>query len=298
MSQNLTFVCIYVSPGLDCHFPEMIAVGVIFMLCALVSLFFLRFQWIRSRTRSAFFYHSLGFWTCLAIWQLLYGVTSIFSFHWTPRTYRAFSQSVLHILLFVPMFLLVVMVVELVFTYRNPGARAVAYFRGLILVFLVVAVLLGLMISVCDPATGSDSADGPLALWCGCTDLLLCIGFACAASSLLQHVAFPAIEMGSSACVNLVRLGIAVECIILGGRATLEILNYFRISPVEKWLLTQLEVRGSDSFPNGSARGLRVVAGVVADFTPAMLAVVAVYIITKQNMLFNDNPYFNSADAA
>jgi hypothetical protein len=298
MPQNLTFVCIYISAGLDCHFPEMTAVGVVFMISALVSLFFLRFLWMRSRTRAHFFDHSVGFWTCLAIWQLFYGITSIFSFHWTPRTYRAFSQSMFHILLFIPMFLLILMIIELFFIYRNPGTRAVSFFRWLILIFLVVFILLGITIILCDPATGSDSADRPLALWCGCTDFVLCVGFACATYSLLQYISFAAIQMGSSACVNLVRLGIVIECIIFGIRATLEVLNYYQISPLENWMLTQLEKRGSDTFPNGRAGVIRVVVDLVCDFTPATLAVVAAYLITKQNMLFNDNPYFNSREEA
>jgi hypothetical protein len=190
--------------------------------------------------------------------------------------------------MFIPMCLVILILFDLLFTYRNPGNTAVVFFRSLFLLFLVTFVLLGVVLGIIDLHTEAD-IEASIILWCACTDLMLTIFFALPARSLLEAVTYPMVQPEDVCCVNFCKVGIVLYVLCFGGRMLWNGTDYFRINKLQTWVYEQ---RLENGMPNGNARVINFTFNLLFNFGASVLAMISVYLFKKHDMMFNDNPYY------
>jgi hypothetical protein len=114
-----------------------------------------------------------------------------------------------HILDFNPLCLSIVILLELLFTYRIPGVNAVRLFRCLFPLLVVIFVIPGIVLSIVDVGNGKE-ADESLLLWCACSDLITAIFFFSSYLELLPAVTYPMVEPEDVAWVRSCHIGMIV----------------------------------------------------------------------------------------
>jgi hypothetical protein len=120
------------------------------------------------------------FWGFITIRQIYRGAIS-FAPGGGPTmdaTYRICYSTLNNLLMFIPMCLVILILFELLFTYRNPGANAITFFRALYLLFLFTFVVLGIILSVVD-IEGQAGITDSMTLWCACSDLICLFSLPC-----------------------------------------------------------------------------------------------------------------------
>jgi hypothetical protein len=286
--------CLSAFPGLGCgKLWEMISLAICFWISALLSAFFVHFTVRKSKSRCAFADQSVLFWLFLMVWQLYQGAITFFPIPWNRLTFRLLHEALAHVLVFIPMCLSILILFELLFTYRNPGANAISFFRRLFMMFMVTFVLLGIAMSVVDVANDRDG-DESLLLWRACTDLIIAVFFALPAWSLLQAVTYPMVQPEDVGCVRACHIGIVVYVIVFLGRIAWNASHYFGFNAAQEWLLSDGAVRDWDGpvQPSVGARIVNFACALIFDGVPSVLSMVAVYLFKKHDMMFDENPYY------
>jgi hypothetical protein len=280
--------CRMAYPGLVCGYTEMLVLGILFWVCALASLFLL-IHAIRKSKRCVVADQTVLFWVFLAIWQIYRGLLLVVPFHWAPETLRIGYTSVEQMVMFVPMCLVILLLFDLLFTYRNPGTNAMFFFRSLFFLFLVTFMGLGILLCVFDSSNENSDADLSMSLWCACTDLVLAIFFALPAPALLEAVTYPMVQKEDEFCVNFCKVGIVVYVLLYGGRALWNGTHYFGVNVVQSWMARTLDPDGRPAVP---VRVLVFAFFFVFDLVSSVLAMVCVYLFREHENMFSENPYY------
>jgi hypothetical protein len=288
--------CINASPGFACGtLWEMILLGFGFWIAGGVSAFFVYFTIRKSKARCFFQDQTILFWIFLMVWQLFRGAITLFDFPWSPVYFRLLHDTLNHILMFIPMGLVILIVFELLFTYRNPGVHAIAFFRMLIRLFLVTFLILWVLLSLLDLG-GNGDAEASVSLWCACTDVSLAIFFALPAKALLEIVTFPMAQLEDIRCVNMCRVGIVLYVVLFGGRMLWNGTHYFEINVAQTWLSSNgaviFDAAGNAVRLNGAARALMFFFVLFFDMGTSLLAMISVYLFKKHGIMFSENPYY------
>jgi hypothetical protein len=288
--------CINTTPGLGCGVLwEMVLLGIGFWVAAGISAFFTVYAVRKSKARFFFQDQTILFWIFLTAWQVFEGAITLFDFPWSLITYRLAHEALKHILIFIPMCFVILIVFELLFTYRNPGANAISFFRMFFSLFLVAFVIVGVVLSVVDLHGGN--ADESLSLWCACTDIILAIFFGLPARSLLEIISYPLVQIEDLRAVTLCKVGIALYVVLFAGRSVWNASHYFRINVVQTWLVNSASAVIYDANhdpvrPTAAARAVTFAFVLLFDMGTSVLAMISVYLFKKQNLLFSENPYF------
>jgi hypothetical protein len=224
------------------------------------------------------------FWFFMTVWQLYHGAITIVPFPWTLVTFRLWYQCLNHILLFIPMCFVIMILFNLLFTYRNPGTNAVKFFRALFLLFLMIFVALGAVLSAIDVKAEEGTYES-LALWCACTDLILGTLFVLPARALLEVVTYPMVQPEDACCVSFCQVGIVLYVLLFAGRLLWNGTLYFNGNILQDWLNKQ--IRGGR--PTTPARIINFFCILLFDFGISVLAMTSVYLFKKHDMIFNEN---------
>jgi hypothetical protein len=281
------FVCANAFPGLRCDLGEMTALGILFWLGGLISGIFLAINIRRSKAKFFLLDQTVLFWLFVSLWQLYHGAISVIPFPWTIPTFRLWYQALNHILMFIPMCLVILILFDLLFAYRNLGNNAMLFFRTLFVLFLLTFLVLGSVLSVMD-VKGEKDAYASLALWCACTDFILAIFFALPAKALLNAVTYPMVQPEDECCVNFCKLGMAIYVLLFGGRTLWNATHYFGGNVLQAWLDRHV----SGGRPTPRARVINFLFIFFFDFMAAVLAMISVYLFKKHDMMLNENPYY------
>ena len=283
------FVCKNVMPGQGCGLPEMYVLGVVFWISALlcVYLFYRHLKETKKLCKS--FDIVSVFWVTMVIWQIYRGCTSIFYISWDKESYLLGNTLVNRLLLFTAMCFVIYILFDLLFKYDNPGKNATRIFQCLFILFYTCFLTLGVGLCFVE-VSQVDDPDSSISLWCACSDIILLIFFVLPAVSLLKSVAYPMVQPDDVCCVNFGRIGIVLYVIIYGLRLIWNLLQYYELNPIVKWF--NMELKKTAEIPNGSARTFQFFFFLLFDFLPSLLAVVSVYLFSKHDIVFNENPYF------
>jgi hypothetical protein len=281
MGLNKTFVClegIVEHPGPLCGLGEITFLGVLFFLAAAVGTLLL----IRSiRGAKAFderFIQVIAFWFFIIILQLYRGLFLLVPFHWEPTTFAIWGMTVKSILIFIPMCLVIMILFDLLFRYRDPGSNAVVFFRVLFFLFLVTFIVSGVTLN----ATRVDSIyESPLPLWSGATDFVLALFFVLPARKLMERVTYPMVQESDVPCVNFCRVGIVVYVLLFVGRGIWGITDYFGRNELIKLARDR---PATDAVP----RVINFFYCLIFDWVVDFFAMIAVFLLREHNAQFED----------
>jgi hypothetical protein len=268
----------------------MIAISILFFLAAIVSTFFIVYS-VRRAKPGCPIDPIVLFWVFLALWQFYHGVISLVPIHWDSVTYRLWFNAANHILMFIPMGLAILILFELLLTYRNPGPNAILFFRALFVLFLLIFVALGAVLCTVD-LDNSGEVDESLSFWSACTDLILALFFALPAKSLLDAVTFPIVQPEDACCLSFCKIGIALYVLLFGGRMTWNGTHYFHANKAQEWL----DNASKDGQATLARRIVMFLFVFFFDFGTSVLGMISVYLFKKHDLMFNENPYYTRND--
>jgi hypothetical protein len=276
-------VCKFMPPFQTCDRPEMLVIGLMFWLSGLVSVAALTHQ-IRQAllSRKRWFDQTALFWIFLGIWQFFRGAESIFYIPWTVRTFRLAHVGAGNLLLFIPMCILVLIIFDLLFGFRDPGPGAAMFFRTLFLSFLLVFMVLCVAICLVELDDTHD-ADLALSLWGASTEFVLAIFFLLPARALLQAATYPLVQPEDRRCVDFCRVGIWLFFAAFMGRMLWNLTHYYGFN----WLQDELYRRPQES---AFVRAINSLWFVFFDLLPSGLVTVAVILFKTHDLMFNDDP--------
>ena len=276
-------------PGFYCGYGEMDFLGLLFWASSIVSICLLIFHFKNSKSKCRVVDQTFLFWVFMIIWQVYRGMVQLFFFPWSPKYFLIFFTSTNHILLFIPMCIVILILFDLLFTYRNPGMNAIIFFRSLFVLFLFTFVALGITLCFVDLGNEKDP-DMSLSLWCACTDLVLVIFFLLPAKALLDAVTYPMVQPDDAKCVSFCKIGLYFYAIVYCLRLLWNATHFFNINPIQTWVTNASHEAGEYAPPE--VRTFYFFFTFIFDFLPSIFAIISVYLFKKHDIMFNENPYY------
>lgn len=286
------FICKNVMPGLTCNLPEMTVLGCLFVLVGCVCFYF-AFIHIKSKLRNHDKIIDLIslFWIFMQIFMFYRGIIQIFYFPYSEASLLIVHGGVNSTLALIPISLFVLLIVELLFTYRNPGLQTVKFYRVVFIVFLSVFLVVGVALSW----VGVEDEDytNDLSLWHACTDLLVVIFVAVPASHLIAAVSYPVIQPEDASFVKWSVVGIWVFGITFFLRSIFNLLHYIGKNPIITWF--QRELQASSDRPTQNARIFQFFFTFIFEWFTSVMTMIGVYYLRKHDLKFSDDPFYARA---
>jgi hypothetical protein len=195
------FVCRAAHPAVNCGYPEVFAFTGLGVLQAVVCLLYCvrhHFDPLPfSGTGSDYF---LWFWCGLFLYSVYHTVVVTAYLPYTPVAcylVQAFDG----ILQMLPTWVVILMLSEMLFTYRNPGRTRVLFARICLALFVLVFLLLGVLFSFTDVEDMLQPGDSML-LWQGAIRLLTAVFLALPAVKLYSAITYPVLQQDDVSCVR------------------------------------------------------------------------------------------------
>ncbi|EAY09036.1 hypothetical protein TVAG_180100 [Trichomonas vaginalis G3] len=282
-----------VMPGLVCGLPEMIVLGCLFILVgALCIWFWKKHIQLKLNNHEGIIDLVSMFWLFMDIFMLYRGIIQIFYFNYkSGESILIVHGGVNSILALIPISLFVLLIVELLFTYRNPGLQTVKFYRVVFVVFLIVFLIVGIALSFAGSSNSNYSNE--LSLWHACTDFLVVVFVAVPASHLIAAVSYPVIQPEDASFVKWSVVGIWIFCITFFIRSIFNLLHYCNLNPIVTWF--GQELNKSDVVPNKHARIFQFFFTLIFEWFTSVMTIIGVYYLRKHDLKFSDDPFYARA---
>lgn len=292
MNEVPLFVCKNAMLGVGCGMPEMLVLGIIFIISAFISIAFLAYHFIRCKKNNQTYMDLLtAFWVSMILYLLFRGIIQIVPFHYTIASLLIVHAGFNAILALIPISIFVLMIIELLLTYKNPGLKTMYFFRIIFVVFLSVFLIVAIVISTID----QEEMD-PLiimALWHGCTDFLAVFFVAIPTVHLIRAISYPVVQPEDASCVKWSTVGVWVFSITFSLRGLHNILQFCGVNPIITWIT--IEMSGDGGRPTAAARAFQFAFTVVFELCTAVMGAVGALVLKKHDMQFADDPFYARA---
>lgn len=278
------WICANAMPGFGCNYYEMIVLGFLYCITGFLCLYFL-IQHIRSPwslKKHAIDSNSL-FWISMFIWMNYRGILFLAPFNYNAQSLLIVQGGINAILALIPISLLILLICELLFTYHNPGYQTISFFKIVFTVFLCVFLFVGITIAITDE-TETDDFVSSLALWHGCTDLIILFFAAVPAKMLISAISYPAIQPDDVPCITKSKIGLWTFSILFFFRFLYNTLHFFGINPLETWIASFTSI--------GAQRAFNAVFSFVFEYATGVMAMAGVSMLRKHDMKFADDPFY------
>jgi hypothetical protein len=288
MDADTAFVCSAMSPGPLCGYPESTLLGILFALAGIASVTFFVKRALNASLPDRVLNQISLFWLFLAIFQFYRSLCFLVPFHWTQWTYSMWGVTLKGLLIFTPMCLVILILLDLLHSYRVLSPNAILFFRALFLLFLVLFLFLGFVLAWLTSGQAQDP-DSAMTVWSGATDIVLAVFFAMPARALLEVAASPTSDLEDALCVNFCKVGIVTYVLLFTGRTIWGLTHFSRVNYLQNWVNDN---HLPDGTPNGGARAVNFAFDFVFDFATTTMAMISVYLIQKRSTMFAENPYY------
>jgi hypothetical protein len=272
------FVCQQAMPGWACHMPEMSI---------------LEFRHFSSANPNAPNYchmtSDVVFWVSLCVWSLYQGILRSVSIPYDPRTFNLLYMTLLDLLYLMPLSALIMMICQLLIDYRGSSKRVLTLFRIIFVVFFSAFILLGIGFSM---VTWVDPRDpvSQLAIWHGCTDLIISLFVGAPAFALMRIIAFPVVPVENRKCFSITKVLTIAFCPIMLVRSLYNILHGLHANPTNEWFAHE----ATDTWrPSWKARTFQWFFVFVFDFCSSTIVIVGVRTWRANDVKFADKSFYN-----
>jgi hypothetical protein len=182
------------------------------------------------------------------------------------------------------------MICELLIDYRGSSRRVLLLFRAVFIVFLTAFLLLGVGFSLVNWGDASDP--GPqMALWHGCTDLIIAV-FVCApAFALMRIVAYPVVPAEHRRCLSITKVATIGFTAIMVFRCVYNITHGLGCNLADQWFSAEASKPGK---PTWKARVYQAVLVFVFDFCSSIAVIIGVRTWRANDVKFADTKFYRS----
>jgi hypothetical protein len=230
------------------------------------------------------------FWVFMCLWSLYQGTIRSVYFPYDARTLGIFFGALVDLFCLVPLSSLIMMICELLIDYRGSSKRVLLFFRIIFVVFFLAFILLGigiLSIGWFDP----HDPVAAMALWHGCTNLIISVFVGAPAFALMRIIAFPVVPVENRKCLSLTKYLTVVFCFIMMFRALYNITHGLRCNPADKWFENESTEGGK---PTWKARLYQWVLTFLFDICSSIAVIVGVRIWRGNDVKFADRSFYNA----
>ena len=286
------FVCKIAHPGIGCGAEEMLVLSVMFV-GVMVACFVMLFKHFRSRPKlqQQGFDFNIPFWITMAIWTTYHAIILTFKFPYTAKTYYICGVCIDSILLLLPFSFLVIIISEMLFTYRNPGTQRLIFSRIVFLLFLVIFLILGIFLSLVDTESFLGTGD-TMMLWHGAMSLVIALFIAMPSVRLIQAVSYPVVQPEDVSCVRISKIGLWVIVSLFLLRSIHNFLIYLGHCPWNSWFQREIaEAEDPKNLPV-ACRCYHFFFDFIFNFGCALLGFGGVYLLRKHDLEFADDPFY------
>ena len=286
------FICKYARPGIGCGAYEILCLGILFFFAGIACLCLLCWHG-RSRKKSPplGLDFNIPFWATMAIWTFYHSIMTIFKFPWDPKTFYICAICIDSILLLLPFSFLVMIISEMLFMYRNPGTQRVNFSRIVFVLFLVIFLILGILLSMID-VEELLSANDTMMLWHSAVSLTIALFVLMPAWRLIQAVSHPVVQPEDVSCVRQSKGGLFAIFLLFLARSVHNFLIYIGHCPWNDWYQREL-ANAEDPKKLGTAvRCYLFFFEFVFNLGCPLLGMGGVYMLRKHDIDFADDSFY------
>lgn len=290
-----SFVCKNAMPGVGCNIPEMVVLGCLFFILAVICVIFLIYH-VRIKIlneESSLDINTL-FWSTMTVTLIYRSIITIFPFNYSLQGLLILHGGLNATLSLIPISLFVLIICELLFTYKNPGTQTVKFYRVVFSVFVSTFLIVGICLSFIDISSSDPSNE--LSLWHGCTDLIVVCFVAIPSYSLIKAISYPVIQPEDSAFVRWYVVGAWIFCITFFIRSVFNILHYFNQNPAIAWF--QQELMRSNDRPDKAAIMFQFFFTLIFEWLTSLMTIIGVYFLRQHDLKFSDDPFYARAQVS
>ena len=287
MGFNKTFVCSSAMPGIGCGYPEMLVLGILFLLGAVLSIFLL-FRYIKLRQKIAhqIIDYQIIFWTSITVWWLYRSLIQIVPFHYNLNTYYIFGVGLNHIFFLGSLSMVILIILDQLYQYQGIETNHSNFFKFLFVLFLLIFLITGLSVSIYGDAE-IEGTNSLIFLWHACSSLLITLFVFFPSKKLIKTVSYPVVQPGSVMCVRLSVIFLYTFMILFALRSLFNILTFAGVNPIDDL------AKEDDGTLGAGARVFYFMTNFLFDVIPALQACWIVYSLFKHDLEFQ-NDYFYS----
>jgi hypothetical protein len=290
------FVCQQVMPGWACHMPEMSVLGILFFLEALLCIicFISEYRRYGSTHPNQPGYWSqtsdIIFWVFMIIWCIYEGIIRSVYFPYDQVTLNFFYTGMIDIFYLIPLSAVIMMICQLLIDYRGSSKRVLTLFRVVFTMFVGAFLVLGVvfaMVSWDDP----DDPNSPMALWHGCTDLIIAIFVTAPAYALMKIISFPSVPAEHKKCISITKILTPMFCAIMSLRCLYNITHGLHCNPLDQWFTGESMKSGK---PSWKSRLYQAGVVFVFDFCSSISVILGVKTWKANDVKFADKKFYRT----
>jgi hypothetical protein len=237
------------------------------------------------------------FWCSMLVWLVFHVFVLVWYGAWTSMTYHLFGSCADTILQSLSIWVLIIMISEMLFTYRNPGRRRVFFSRVTLFLFTAMYCILGVMFSFFDPTTDGRPSDLVL-LWRGAVMIAIAVFVAMPSIRFYRAITYPVVQPEDLPCV---RWSVVFITLIVGlavAKGIWNLTGYWGRNAVTDWAAKQQAavVRPEDlPWP---ARAFLCCWELVAGVLFSLLLILAVRELSAHEIQFDDDSVYQPVGEA
>jgi hypothetical protein len=262
-------------PGIGCGLPEMLVLGLLYFFASLCSPFFL----VQGRRRRDPFEDTLLirllFSISMFIWLLFRSIISIAPFDYSMQSFQIVSIVVGDVLCLIPLSLAILILCEILFSYRAPGDRTVVFFKVMFLIFLVAFLVIAIVVTIAnidDPAELVYS----MALWRASTNFVILLFFALPAYELFKTMR-DSENLEFWKYTSAAQYGVSFLILVICVRIVYDGLVCADKNPVHDYLNSESDKSGGEV--SGSVRAIQFLGSFFFEILTSLLIMLAVRVL-------------------
>ena len=210
-----------------------------------------------------------------------HGVFCLFSSYSTTKGVFILKTCIDAILYIIPICLLIVLICEVLFAYKNTEIFLRRFIKIIFMMFFIIFISLG--VSCCFVTFNRD--DDPIFLWRSFCDLILAFFISILSLRLLDAITYPFTPPEHTSCVRWSRIGMWIMISIFFIRFFWDFFDYLGLNKLMNW------VQDADLNLVGP-RIVYFLIQVIIDLAPPILAMIGAYILRKHDLEFAADPFY------
>jgi hypothetical protein len=293
MSDNEKFICANVHPAMHCGAPEMLIFTVLYSIQAAFCLFCF-VQHVRhpvpfsAMGRDIF----LFFWGTLFTWLIYHNILITAYFNWTPRNWYLAGFCVDSVIQMLPIWILLFMISEMLFTYRNPGHNRLFISRVFLIMALLVLLALGVVLSLSDVESRYGYLDDAMMFWHGVVLIVSAAFVVLPSIKLIQALSWPVLQADDAACVRASSIILIVWIVINTGRGIWDVTAYFGWNSLAGEISAAIDQAKTGSDLPSGVRWFYAIWELIANAVSTALLIAGVLVMRQHENSFIEDPFY------
>jgi hypothetical protein len=191
------------------------------------------------------------------------------------------------ILFFLPLSIVMLIVSEMLFQYRNPGTARTKFSRLLFFLLIGVFLFFGICLSLADQDIVGDTGN-LMFLWEACTSIVIAIFVMIPAHKLIAAISFPVVQTHDAQCLRFSRIALGLFAVDVAYCFLYNVLAFFGQNPMQNSIVR--DMNGPQLL--GRTRFFVVFHEFLSKLFPSILSMCGVIWVRQQDLEFATDSFY------